>query len=83
MHKWLCIPLNIAPVLMGKYYSNLQTTLDIKISKCNNDTDPSRPCAPQAEIDDYLYNNGPIYFTPFFINPLINPQNKEYFKLYL
>jgi len=68
---------------MGKYYSDIQTTLDIKITKCKNETDPNRPCAPQSEIDDYLRTNGPIYFTPFFINPLINPQNKEYLKLYL
>jgi len=77
------MPLNITPILSGKYYSDLQTTLDIIISKCNNDTDPNRPCAPQEDIDSYLLENGPIYFTPFFLNPLINPQSKDYLKLYL
>ena len=42
---------------------------------CNNDTDPSRPCAPQSEIDAYLWANSPLYLTPFFYNPLINPQS--------
>lgn len=83
MNRWLCIPLNITPVLRGNYYSEIQTTLDITISKCKNSTDPSRPCAPQSEIDDYLTQNGPIYFTPFFINPLINPQTRDYLKLYM
>jgi hypothetical protein len=41
------MPLNITPILMGKYYSNIQTTLDIVIKKCNDSTDQSRPCAPQ------------------------------------
>lgn len=47
MHKWLCMPLNIAPYLKGKYYSDIQATMDITIKKCSNDTDPSWPCAPQ------------------------------------
>lgn len=83
MQTWLCMPLDIAPVLKGKYYSDLQTTLDVIIKKCNNQTDLSRPCASQEEIDSFLMQNGPIYFTPFFINPLINPQNKDYLKFYL
>ena len=48
------MPLNIAPVLQGKYYSDLQTTLDIVLSECKNETDLSRPCAPQEEINSFL-----------------------------
>ena len=54
MSKWLCMPLNITPAIMGNYYSDIQKTLDITIKKCKNDTDPSRPCAPQSVIDSFL-----------------------------
>ena len=47
MNKWLCMPMNISAVVQGKYSTNLQTALTIILQKCNNDTDPFRPCAPQ------------------------------------
>ena len=47
MNKWLCMPMNISAVVQGKYSTNLQTALNIILQKCNNDTDPFRPCAPQ------------------------------------
>jgi len=77
------MPLNIAPVLKGKYYSDLQTTLDIVLSACKNDTDPDRPCAPQEEIDSFMAANSPFYLTPFFYNPLINPSDHNYLNIYL
>ena len=36
MNRWLCMPVNATPVLMGKYSSDLQTTFDIEVKKCNN-----------------------------------------------
>ena len=75
MSNWLCMPLNVRAVLNGTYFSDLQSTLDIVIEKCNNATDASRPCATQAEIDTYMQANSPLYFTPYFYNPLINAQS--------
>ena len=34
MNTWLCMPMNITPVLQGNYYSNLQTSLDVVLSAC-------------------------------------------------
>lgn len=47
MGGWLCMPVNISPILMGTYSSDTQTTLDIVVSTCNNATDPNHLCAPQ------------------------------------
>jgi hypothetical protein len=69
------MPLNIKPVLNGTYASEIQATLDIVVKACNNETDPNRPCAPQKEIDEFIASNSPFYLTPFFYNPLINPQS--------
>jgi len=68
------MPVNVSAVLKGTYSSDLQTTLDVVLKKCNNATDPSRLCAPQDEIDAFLAANSPFYFTPYFYNPLLNPQ---------
>ena len=54
MNKWLCMPLNISPIIQGKYSSDLQTSLTVTLSKCKNVTDLSRPCAPQSDIDAFL-----------------------------
>ena len=44
MKNWLCMPFDVTPVLKGKYYSDIQTTLDIIVRKCQNRTG-ERPCA--------------------------------------
>ena len=75
--------MNITPVLQGNYYSNLQTSLDVVLSACKNETDPSRPCAPQEEIDRFMAQNSPFYLTPFFYNPMLNPHSQNYLNLYL
>ena len=77
------MPLNVAPILQGKYFSDLQTTFDIVLSACKNESDPNRPCATQEEIDTFINQNSPFYFTPFFYNPLINPQSQDYLSIYL
>ena len=43
----------------------------------------SRPCAPQADIDQYFIDNGIQFFTIYFLNPLINPDSADYLKYYL
>ena len=83
MNTWLCMPLDIAPIIKGKYYSDVQSTLDVVVQTCKNETDPSRPCASPQQISAFMAQNSPFYFTPFFYNPLINPQNQNYLNIYL
>lgn len=83
MNTWLCLPVNKTYTVSGNYISEIQKSLDIIVSKCNNGTDPSRPCATPQEIDWFLGNDSQLYWTPYFMNPLINPQNKDYLTYYL
>lgn len=52
--------------------------LQVQFKKCNNATDPTRPCATQAEIQFYEDNYGPFLLGLFFVNPLFNPGDIEY-----
>ena len=83
MSTWLCLPLNKTYAVAGNYISEIQKSLDITVSKCNNATDPSRPCATPAEIEAFLRSDSQFYWTPYFMNPLINPQNDNYLTYYL
>jgi hypothetical protein len=74
MDTWLCLPVNQTFNVSGKYISTTQRSIDITVSKCNNATDPSRPCATPDEIDAFLRSDSQLYWTPYFMNPLINPQ---------
>lgn len=53
------------------------------MNPCQNSTDPLRPCAPQSEIDALFASSSYFYFTFYFLNPLINPAEKEYKSYYL
>lgn len=51
---------------------------------CNNATDPSRPCEPQANIDVlFTANSNSFYFTFYFINSVVNPDSTDYIDYYL
>lgn len=51
--------------------------------KCTNSSLDSRPCAPQTEIDLFFSTNSNLYFSIFFMNPLLNPSVKKYISYYL
>jgi predicted adenine nucleotide alpha hydrolase (AANH) superfamily ATPase len=43
-----------------------------------------RPCASSQDIDAFFANNSQkIYFTIYFINPRINPDQAEYLTYYM
>jgi hypothetical protein len=56
--------------------------LEIVIKKCSNSTDSSRPCASDAVIDHLETAFGQFTFSFFYVNPLINPGNKDYLGYY-
>ena len=63
--------MNKSFIIQGKYSSSVQKTLEISVNKCNNSTDPGRLCAPQNDIDDFV--SAQVFYTIYYINPLINP----------
>lgn len=87
MHFWLCLPLNIDYEIGGKYSSPVQNTIEVSVNQCSNSSvDPANPryCASNELIDEYFANNSQkIYFTIYFVNPLINPDIAEFRTFYL
>lgn len=81
---WMCPPLGASFDIYGKLTSENFQQISILVYPCNNATDPSRPCASQSEIDALFAANGNnLYFTYYFINTVINPDNPHYIDYYL
>jgi len=72
MFNWLCLPLNVDFNIQGKYSSDKSMTLQVSVLACDNNTDPNRLCADQAEIDQYFLDQGQVFFTIYFTNTIIN-----------
>lgn len=84
MGGWLCPPMNTIMNLYGKYSSEYSSQYIVTAAACNNATDPSRPCASPDEIQKFFQDNyNYLYFTLYFSNPQINPDEKDYKKYYL
>lgn len=58
-------------------------SLQVKVSKCNDTLDPSRPCVPNTTIAELQSLVGQFIFTLYYANPLINPGSKDYLSYYL
>ena len=80
---WLCPPLDSKYLLQGSYFSETFTSLLIMAQKCTNESNPSRPCYPQNEIDDFFAKYGNFYFTINYVNTVINPGEVSYLTYYL
>jgi hypothetical protein len=81
---WLCPPIGSKYEIFGKYSSEKYQQMAFQVYPCNNATDPSRPCASQEEIDQVFADNSDyFYFTFYFINTVINPDNPVYKSYYL
>lgn len=81
---WLCPPIGAQYDIVGKYTSDFYKQLVFTVAPCNNATDPSRPCASQQEIDQLFSDNGDwFYFTYYYINTIINPDQPSYKSYYL
>ena len=80
----MCPALNTVIELQGAYPSAIYKSLLVTIKECNNATDPSRPCATQAEVDALFVSRGHTLFsTLFMINSVVNPDSTEYIDNYL
>ena len=84
MSYWMCPQIGSNFDIYGKYSSQDYQYLGLEVYPCNNATDPSRPCASQAEVDSLFaanYNN--FYFTFYFINTVVNPDSTDFVDYYL
>jgi hypothetical protein len=81
---WLCPAIGSQYDIRGKYTSDLYQDLIFTVAPCNNATDPSRPCASPDEITQlFADNNDWFYFTFYYINTIINPDQPTYKSYYL
>jgi hypothetical protein len=84
MSGWLCPPIGAEYEIFGKYTSDFYKQIIFTVSPCNNATDPNRPCASQAEIDQLFLDHGDwFYFTFYYINTIVNPDQPTYKSYYL
>jgi hypothetical protein len=82
--RWLCPPIGAEYNIMGKLTSDDYQLIRIRVAPCNNATDPNRLCASSEAIQqNFVDNNGYFYFTLYFINTIINPDQPEYKTYYL
>jgi hypothetical protein len=84
MSGWLCPPIGAEYDILGKLTSDNYQQMLFGIAPCNNATDPTRKCATPEQIQqNFEYNRGYFYFTFYYINTIINPDQPEYKTYYL
>jgi hypothetical protein len=83
IENWLCPPLNYSFSLQGKYTSPNMQLIEIRVNKCNDSLDPSRPCANSSTIDMYEAMFDQFTLSMNYINPLINPGDQNYRSYYI
>jgi hypothetical protein len=81
----LCPVLGQAILLQGKYTSDMFQYAQIIISECTaNSTDfPGTTCKTSAEVTTFLNSFGQFTFNFYYVNPLLNPGQKDYLRYYL
>jgi hypothetical protein len=84
MSAWLCPPIGAEYNIIGKLTSEKYQQILFGVAPCNNATDPNRPCAsPEAIKQNFADNYGYFYFTFYYINTIINPDQPEFKTYYL
>jgi hypothetical protein len=79
LNGFLCPSSNVTVELEGKYTSESFKLMVINIGKCNNSTDPQRPC-----VDDSVIRQKTTYTVNYyFMNPFVNSGTLEPVNYYL
>jgi hypothetical protein len=68
MNGFLCPTPNVTVELQGKFTSETFKLLRLKIGKCKNETDPSRPCVSQSTVNKTSTYNMNYYFMNTYVN---------------
>jgi len=79
----LCPKLNQKVNVGGKYISPVFSRIEASLYPCSNSTDPSRPCGPIERIDKIIDMFSTISFALGTINPVVNPDQKNYIVNYV
>jgi len=78
---WLCPPIGSSFDMFGERASQVSQWLSFIVVKCNNASNPLRPCASQSEIDTFISDKkDAISFTFFHIKSVINPSQPNFVK---
>jgi hypothetical protein len=82
--NWLCPAVGAAFHLEGSYLGAAFSQYMVRVTACHNETDPDRPCAPQADIEaQSFHGKGFYYFNIYYSNPMINADQKDFISYYV
>ena len=83
--EWLCPPVNYSLTMQGKYTSNMFQFAQINIDPCNasNPNFPNTTCYNSTDINNFLNIMAQFTFNFYYINPVINANDKKYISYYL
>lgn len=82
--QWLCPPTGTVIPMQGKFTSNTFKYAQLVISQCtNNSLYPGTTCKTATDVANFVKTNGPFTVNIYFINPVINPGEKEFVSYYL
>lgn len=68
MGNFLCPATDTTVKIQGKFTSETFQIFRLKIGKCSNKTDPSRPCVDEAIVKQQLVYNMNYYFMNAYVN---------------
>ena len=75
----LCMPLNSSFDLYGKLSLSVVSSIAIRINRCNNTSNATRPCANSSVLDTFLSPELGVYTLSIYaVNPIINPGSTDY-----
>lgn len=77
------MPKDLSLSIKGKYSSIESNVIEISANRCTNKTG-FRPCATEDQINELFDSmDNKIFFTIYFVNPLLNPDQAEYLTHYM
>lgn len=81
--NWLCLPPNMTLQFQGKYSSSIFKYAKISVQKCSILAGDNRTCATPAFINNFITSSGSASFNYYFVNTIINAEDKDYISYYI
>lgn len=81
--NWLCLPTNITLQFQGKYSSSVFKYAKISVQNCSILAGDNRTCATPTFINSFITSSGAANFNYYFVNTIINAQDKDYISYYI
>lgn len=83
LDRWLCLPDNMTLQFQGKYSSSVFKYAKISVQNCSILAGDNRTCASPTYINNFITSSGSANFNYYFVNTIINPQDKQYISYYI